>query len=410
VVTSDGSGGAIIAWSDWRKDEYGNEYKAAYAQRINASGTIMWGTGGIALKSPDINGPGSVRMISDGAGGAVITWDQWVGNYPNGNRDIFAQKISNNGGMSWGSSGFTVCSHEGDQSYPEITGDGNGGAIIIWEDYRTGSSGNLYAQRITAAGTIQWTENGVKASSTSSSRYQRLLSDGNGGAFFTWKTGTSVVYVQLINSNGITQWADNGTAVGGSANNPQITTDGTGGALITWENSSGDILTQRINASGTVLWHYSGVYVCQNQDSQWSPHITFDGNGGAIISWDDYRNNAENSTDIYAQQISGNGTLGVTTGININREPLPSGFTLYQNYPNPFSVETIINYRIERRSDISLQVVNTSGIEVATLVNGSMEPGNYSVKFDASGLPAGTYFYILNSDRGKEVRSMMLLK
>ncbi len=92
----------------------------------------------------------------------------------------------------------------------------------------------------------------------------------------------------------------------------------------------------------------------------------------------------------------------------------PETSILYQNYPNPFNPGTSISYRIGTNSNSSVHVVlsvyNALGQKVATLVSAKQNPGVYSVRFDASGLPSGVYFYKLE-ERGKiQIRKMVLLQ
>ena len=68
---------------------------------------------------------------------------------------------------------------------------------------------------------------------------------------------------------------------------PQLTTDGAGGAIITWEDYrndiDGDIYAQRVDSSGAVVWAVNGEAVCIASKGQQDPWITTDGVGGAII-------------------------------------------------------------------------------------------------------------------------------
>jgi hypothetical protein len=91
------------------------------------------------------------------------------------------------------------------------------------------------------------------------------------------------------------------------------------------------------------------------------------------------------------------------TGIrNISTE-VPSGFSLSQNYPNPFNPVTKIKFDITTSLSfpnalignpfVSLKVYDALGREVATLVNGSLQPGKYEVTFDGTKLSSGIYFY-----------------
>ena len=92
----------------------------------------------------------------------------------------------------------------------------------------------------------------------------------------------------------------------------------------------------------------------------------------------------------------------------------PSKFKLLQNYPNPF---TKIQYSIPATGrsiaelqNVSLKIYDILGNEIITLVDEKKEPGNYEVKFDASKLNSGIYFYTFKSDNFKSTKKMLLLK
>jgi hypothetical protein len=411
-ITSDGSGGAIVAWEDWRQDS-GDQYTTR-AQRISEAGSIMWMAGGVALNNTTSQSNGSTQIISDGSGGAIVTWDEWVGPYPGGNRDVFAQKVNSNGSVAWDPNGLTLCSETDGQRLPFLAGDGSGGAIIVWGDYRSGTKEILYAQKVTSGGVVQWTANGIQVSSQGAPYgHHRMISDGNGGAIIAYQgqSGSfSTTWAQLVNADGLTQWTNDGIAIGGDGRNPQILSDGANGAIITWEDGQGNILAQRMSSSGTELWTSGGIYVCKNMQNQWSPQIASDGAGGAIISWDDYRNDAVSSTDIYAQLVTATGALGTITGIDDQMNLFGNSYRLSQNYPNPFSGETRIDYKVIRPGSVTIKVYDITGSEISTLVNEIFEPGDYSVDFNTKGLVQGVYYYRMKTVKGSDTKSMILLK
>ncbi len=93
-------------------------------------------------------------------------------------------------------------------------------------------------------------------------------------------------------------------------------------------------------------------------------------------------------------------------------------FALEQNFPNPFNPATTISYSIPSSVNnggkqsvmVSLRVYNLLGQKVSTLVNAEQKPGDYTVRFDASGLPSGIYFYVLTANGIRKTRKMILLK
>ena len=88
----------------------------------------------------------------------------------------------------------------------------------------------------------------------------------------------------------------------------------------------------------------------------------------------------------------------------------PTVFALSQNYPNPFNPTTVINYSIASASLVSLKVFDMLGREILTLVNGQMDPGNYTAAFDASRLSSGVYFYRLDAGTFSDVKRLSLMK
>lgn len=89
---------------------------------------------------------------------------------------------------------------------------------------------------------------------------------------------------------------------------------------------------------------------------------------------------------------------------------VPAEFALDQNFPNPFNPTTAVSYQLPVAGYVRLAVYNLLSQEVAVLVNEWKTPGSYEVKFDASGLPSGTYLYRLASGSFVQTRKMILLK
>jgi beta-galactosidase len=90
---------------------------------------------------------------------------------------------------------------------------------------------------------------------------------------------------------------------------------------------------------------------------------------------------------------------------------LANEFSLQQNYPNPFNPVTSISYTIPATLPVKLDVYNTLGEQVATVVNEMQSIGTHTATFDAAELPSGIYFYKLQAgDLLVEMNKMMLVK
>ena len=87
-----------------------------------------------------------------------------------------------------------------------------------------------------------------------------------------------------------------------------------------------------------------------------------------------------------------------------------STFELYQNFPNPFNPTTTIAYQLPVRTHVRLGIFNVLGQEVMALQNGEYAAGPHVVRFDASGLPSGVYFYRLEAGVFTQTRKCVLVR
>ncbi len=306
VIFSDGSGGAFLIWADIRA---GAGEHDIYAQRINSSGTSLWTANGV----PVCTARWRQRWISahpDGTGGIFIAWQDERGN----DFDIYAQRINGSGAALWTADGIPVCTATDVQKYPKLCPDGSGGIIIAWSDER-GVESDIYAQRISGSGTVQWTANGIPVSTAPEHQWiAEICDDGSGGALIVWtdrryiSTNGTDIYAQRIDGSGSSLWAASGIpicAASGDQAGARVHGDGIGGMFIIFHENGTGLIAQRVNPSGTLLWSTNGVRVCTASGGQADHRFCNDGSGGIIITWQDGRGD----WDIYAQRISGNGSI-----------------------------------------------------------------------------------------------------
>lgn len=128
------------------------------------------------------------------------------------------------------------------------------------------------------------------------------------------------------------------------------------------------------------------------------------------------------ATDDNGIVCGANGTIrrttnggSIPTGIQVVGSGIPEAYILNQNYPNPFNPDTKINFSIplsglNNGSNVRLAVFDILGKEVALLVNENLSAGNYSINFDASALPTGTYFYRLTAGSFTDTKKLVLIK
>ena len=98
----------------------------------------------------------------------------------------------------------------------------------------------------------------------------------------------------------------------------------------------------------------------------------------------------------------------VATGIEENS--LASDYYMLSNYPNPFNPTTEISFSIKNSENVKLSVFNTKGELISTVIESFLNAGDHSVKFDASELNAGVYYYTIETATAKVSNKMVLVK
>ena len=269
-LTGDGAQGAIITWEN---NPTGNAN--IYAQRVDCSGVVLWDAGGVAISTAPASQSSPV-IVEDGSGGAVIAWED----NRNGNYDIYAQRIDSNGAVLWITNGVAVCTATADQPSPVLITDGFGGVIIAWQDNRNGNL-DIYAQRIADDGTCQWTAEGIAVTTAEFDQSSPVIvSDDSGGAVIAWvdwHVGTEDIYAQRVDRDGHILWAQNGVAIStawGDQRHPAIISDGSGGAILAWNDwrkaIEADLYAQQVGSDG-LLGHYTSIDTYEADDTQQTP-------------------------------------------------------------------------------------------------------------------------------------------
>jgi len=329
VVVSDGLGGAIVAWDD---DRAGGTTNDIYAQRVNATGAPQWAANGVVVCSAT-SWQQVPQIASDGANGAVLCWSD----NRSGTPDVFVQRINGIGGKLWPATGVQACTGGGAvvRGAPALVSDGTGGAIVAWQDARSGAGNeDLYARHFLATGVADtaWTASGVVVCAASGKQERmRAVPDGSGGVIVAWKDGRTDVsgdiYAQhLTNSGAVASgWSGNGVSLcmqSGGQQNLDVAADGQGGALVVWQDHRGgsaDIYAQHVSGVGHIAFPTNGLVVCNEANMDQFPAVCADPNGGGIVVWGDNRNTATTKQDIYA--------IGLTGFSNLTATVTPAGWS-----------------------------------------------------------------------------------
>ena len=202
------------------------------------------------------------------------------------------------------------------------------------------------------------------------------------------------------------------------------TDNGTTWAPLNLSGSTDPIPTDNVNSlavSGATLLALGGgpptLFVSTNAGNTWirtmsglpvSNASTLLGNAGKVAfmgtsAYLAYYFDDSNGGGVWRREAA-----QLSTPTHANKQP--TDFQLEQNYPNPFNPSTTITYQLPIASNVSLKVFDMLGREVATLVNERQNAGQYQVRFDATRLASGMYFYRLQAGGYIETKKMMLVK
>ncbi|MDI6767396.1 MAG: T9SS type A sorting domain-containing protein [Bacteroidota bacterium] len=314
---------------------------------------------------------GNIQITTDQKLGAILVWqDRREGMFGD---KLYVQRVNSAGLPLWEPDGIRLTESIGLQCFPQIISDGKGGAYIVWQEDRLGGNHDIYIQRIDPNGNRRWSTNGVPVcTSPDNQYYPQLATDGIGGVVVTWqdrRSGRYVIYAQHIDSSGNSDWPANGLYIStgsGDQMDPKITYDGRGGVIIAWRDfRSGtgysDIYAQRILRSGQFVWQDLGNAICTAPYSQFNIQIVSDTTGGAIISWQDRRNRTFDN--IYAQRIDMNGiTRWVGNGVALAEV---AGAQSDPQMMSDRSGGAIVAWQDNRKGtnyDIYVQRINLSGV------------------------------------------------
>jgi hypothetical protein len=320
-MVSDGAGGAIICWTDERA---GATDKNIYAQRIDAQGNKLWSSADVAICVAIGSNQANPELIADGNGGAIIAWtDQRTDS-----GDIYAQKVNSSGNVQWTLNGVAVCAASGVQDYTQLVSDGQGGAIIAWEDKRYGAISYVFIQHVASSnGAGQWGANGKQVAGGSINKFiADVITDKANGAYILIKNNTANamnLLFQHIDSTGTAQISGNGTEILDLdlyLSNIKAVHSSDNQIIIVGLNklTNYDVWASKIDGSGVRQWGTDGVIVCNAEGYQEQVDILPTNTGGALVVWTD---NRDGISDIYLQIIGSSGSLSAVNGTALINPP-----------------------------------------------------------------------------------------
>ncbi|MEO5617160.1 MAG: T9SS type A sorting domain-containing protein [Candidatus Eisenbacteria bacterium] len=359
ALLEDGLGGVYVVW---------DSDSTVMAQHLESSGTPRpgWPAEGIRLlEIPGLGSYGAARI------GAVVTNGQevfvaWGDNRRGLGWELYIQKLAETGEVAtgWPINGLRVVDASPNQQERiaiRMNSDAAGGLYLAWSATNSpiDLDDDIYATHVLADGTVApgWPATGLPVAVQP--RWQLLSGaapDGFGGLLLSWQDSRNPparAYVQRLRSDGTPApgWQPQGTPISdlpGYHSRPGIAPDGDGGAFIAFEEGfNGHGYAQRVLADATrpLGWPSTGLPLVDPAvpgNQQQDHAITPDGEGGAVVVWNDFRNGISNQ--LYAQRYTGDAVTEALTSL-VRVEALPDRVTLVWSRGTDAPAEV----RVERR-------------------------------------------------------------
>jgi hypothetical protein len=236
---------------------------------------------------------------------------------------VYVQHVSAAGSRdpAWPAAGLAVADSPG-QLDPRIIADAEG-AIITWVDGRRARR-EVFAHRVGSDGALDpgWPAGGRALSTAPRQQFDpRLIGDRQGGAIVTWVSlgpaGADIHAQHVLRSGEVDAgWPADGAVVCSAAGDqlaPEIVADGRGGAIVAWQDRRNDgdqgPFAQHVLADGRPDpdWANDGRALSTPGRSQSGPQAIEDGRGGAIVTWSEFV--AGDRYEIYVQHAKATGVL-----------------------------------------------------------------------------------------------------
>ena len=432
-VTSTDSGNVVVAWQ-----KSGNT-NVICLQKLSVNGQKLWGDNGIILQGNSGESLSYPDVISVGNDTVIAVWKNSTGPFWAPVTKLFTQKFDPHGLPVWGGTGVLIYNLGAIPltETPRIYSDYAGGAFYTYYDAPSLSQFNVWVQHVAADGSLLFPLNGIQASIKAGflHMYPALSYLPITNELYVFWVEENInqdeygVYGQKFSSGGDRLWSDYGKEFVPLTGNP----------ISFLRSSPADSFLYVGYFQGSAPNAYDDAVkvfsLDRNGNLRWPVHILSPASLGSkgrlqmivnteqrsFLVWKDERND---SGDIYAQNINPDGTLGnppVFIGGKRNRFPLAA--QLHQNYPNPFNPTTTISFDLTEKQFVKLEIYNVRGQFVKRLLEKELPAGGYQVNWDGrdeggNTVSSGLYIYRIQAGsvsastgyRAVQTRKMILVR
>lgn len=369
--------------------------------KYNSNGDIIWSKKyNGASNSNDFVGD----MAIDSSENLYISGSSFI----QGSGDNFLIiKYDNNGDTLWTES-YNGPGNGNDNSV-SLAMDVNGNVIITGSSVASGTGIDFATLKYSDTGEMLWQRRFASSANTSPDEPKSITTDLNGNIYVT---GTSVEFYSYdyltvkYSPSGDELWTRryNGPSAFNFDEPRSITTDNSENVFVAGlsegTGSMDDIVIIKYDATGNEIW--LNRYNSPAGRNDVANNISVDVSGNIIVSG--FIAGTSSLNDFGVIKFS------QLTNLNQNTNQTASEFYLAQNYPNPFNPTTLIEFSTMKTSEINLTIYDINGRVIQTIVNKTLNPGQYRYEFNATGLSGGIYFYKLKTDDQEVTKKLILLK
>ncbi|MFN8178745.1 MAG: FlgD immunoglobulin-like domain containing protein [bacterium] len=407
--TSDGA--CVVAWL---------QNSVVKLQRLDANGAPIWGT--VLTLTPPTGSYFTSDLHAFGTD-VVFSFVHQTGGFTSP-KHLLAQKIDATGALLWGASHVAVFDGGSLQfgNYPAFVPDGSGGGVFFW--YNTASPQlQSYAQHILANGTEAFPHNGTPVSAdVSRGRVEpwAAFNASTNETYVFWEEENSLqsqfgLYGQKLDASGNRQWGGSGIALIplGSTSILWIRTLlVSAGPFVFWSAEPGAnqdrLYGMRLDATGAV--DIPTFNVASTPSGKMRLFAAKDAEPMAILAWADARHDGG---DILVQNVNSDGSLGFVGDIGAPEVSAGAAALALSARPNPTKGAVQLEYAAPASAALSLQVVDVSGRVVRQLRSGAGSAGSatWDGRDDVGArVAAGVYFVRLKSGAAMRTERVTLIR
>lgn len=390
ALAIDSEGNYYFVWEDNRI----SGSTRIYAQKYNKNLESQWNQD---LQISTATKQTTPKIAIDKQNNLYIVWSE----ESQGNQEIYLVKYSSDGNSLWtGPKKVSTDANSKDQFYPNIIIDSQNNIFLVWVDNRNSTTTlDVYAQKLSSDGNRLW-KNDIKINSTtntSNDSAPAIEKDSQENIYISWQDDAlsdNDIYWQKISSNGELQWTDEkivNLITSADQSRPKMSVDSVDNFYFVWQdfrNGDYDIFAQKYDSSGTLIidGKWGGADLQINSSStydQKDPCIaiykdTIDYKDTIYIAWTDLQNN----DDIYAQKLDILGNAQWNPEAKMNTDVLNA----LQNSPQcltNISKDLIATWQDNRNGNFDIYAGVYSGPgsivprgNVPLIINGSKQIGD----------------------------------